>query len=108
MERRKRILDHYDDGSREVWHDLGENKFAITHEWDTEMLDALKLRCKIIADQADAKADGMRQERQIPTFVMQRAMNQGWFNDPAKWREWANSEEGRAFGIPYNGKVNKL
>lgn len=43
--------------------------------------------------------------RVIPQHVMDRAFKEGWFNDRAAWKRWANSDEGKTFGIERNGRI---
>ena len=33
----------------------------------------------------------------IPQHVLDKAAREGWFNDRAKWKEWANEPDNRAF-----------
>ena len=43
--------------------------------------------------------------RIIPQHVLDRAFREGKFNDKDWWKRWANSPEGRVFGVERNGKV---
>lgn len=90
-----------------TWADYNQLTDELTVWEEFNSAPDLKL-AKILSDEKKCKADGMRQERIIPEHVLSRAFHEGWFHDPMAWKRWANSEEGRAFAIEYNGKVNRL
>lgn len=82
----------------------GEGKHRIATEYDgTALHENLKL---LNGAGLDHKTDGMRPERVIPAWVLEQSMREGW--DTKRWRAWANSPEGRAFGIEHNGKIKTL
>lgn len=81
-----------------------DDKNYIVESYDTERDERA---AKMWADNEDGLiADGMRAERVIPVHVLDQGIREKW--DDADWKRWANSPEGRAFGIEYNGRVKKL
>ena len=92
--------------SSTFFHKVEEDKYVIqnVHD-DTGTKELLKAYNET---DPSRQADGMRLERVIPAHVLDRAFSEGWFNDKAAWRRWANGEEGRLYGIEYNGRVNSL
>lgn len=106
----KALLDHYqrEDGTEvKTFIHLnadGEGKHRIATEYEaTELHEGLKA---LNSDGLNWKEDGMRPERAIPAWVLEQSIREGW--DAKRWRVWANSPEGRAFGIEHNGKIKKL
>lgn len=83
----------------------GEGQHRIATEFDSAYLHE---QLKVFSTEAKCKADGMRMERVVPAHVMDRAMHEGWLHDAKRWKEWANSPEGRTWAVQYGGKVNKL
>lgn len=105
----RRLLDHYETPTGRVreWfmYDSETGRAAIQTEHDSAEAQRL---ASILTDQQTAEADGMRAERIIPSYVLDRAFAEGWFNDKAAWRRWANSSEGRVFAIEHDSKVKRL
>ncbi len=92
--------------SATIFHKVEDDKYVIQNVHDDAAPRAL---VKAMNEAGlDGKNDGMRLERVIPQHVLDRAFSEGWFNDKAAWKRWANGEEGRLYGVEYNGKVNKL
>lgn len=90
---------------RQDWIEEDGKAFILEH-YDTEMEQKL---ASFMSDNPEGlEADGLRAERIVPKHVMARAMREGWFHDSEAWRKWANTPEGRAFGIEYGGKVKNL
>lgn len=82
----------------------GERAHRIQTEYDpTALHESLKKSQSFIK-----KTDGMRMQRVIPQHVLARAMAEGWLHCADSWRRWANSPEGAAWGVEYDGKVQKL
>lgn len=110
MSNLKRLIDHY---RREDGTDVktfihlnadGEDKHRIATEYDGTLLhENLKDLNRVGLDH---KADGMRPERVIPAWVLERSMREGWGRK--EWKAWANGEEGRSFAIEHNGKIKTL
>lgn len=107
----KALIDHYRraDGTEvKTYIHLnadGEDKHRIATEFDSTFLHE---QLKIFSSQEKCEADGMRLERVVPMHVLDRAMHEGWLHDDKKWREWANSPEGRNWAIEHKGRINKL
>ena len=93
-------------GSATLFHKVEEDKYVIQNVHDDSGAKALVKA--INEDGRDSRADGMRLERVIPQHVLDKAFAEGWFNDPAAWKRWSNSPEGRLYGVEYNGKVRAL
>ncbi len=92
--------------SRTIFHFEQDGKFAVETRHDDTGAKAL---VEALNDSdLSRKADGMRLERVIPAHVLDRAFQEGWFNDKARWKQWANGEEGRMYGVEYNGRINQL
>lgn len=94
-------------GFTEVLHTNvdGDGKHVIATHVDTDVVkDKLLPACKILAEDS-AQLKDMYPVRVIPQHVLDRSFREGWFNDEAAWKRWANSEEGRVFGVERSGKV---
>ncbi len=50
---------------------------------------------KRLSDQTPDKE--IRHAAVIPQWVLEKAMREGWFNDPKKWKEWANDPDNKIF-----------
>ena len=100
------LLIDSDGTSATIFHKLEDDKYVIQNVHDDSAPRAL-LKALNEAD-LNRRKDGLRMERVIPQHVLDRAFSEGWFNDKAAWKRWANSEEGRLYGVEYNGKVNAL
>lgn len=106
----KALIDHY---QREDGTDVktfihlnadGEGQHRIATEYEaTHLHEGLK---GLNGVGLDYKADGMRPERVIPAWVLEQSIREGW--DTKRWRVWANSPEGRSWGIEHNGKIKTL
>ena len=92
--------------SHTIFHYEQDGKFAIETRHDDT--GAKNLVTEINQMGLSGKADGMRQERIIPAHVLDRAFQEGWFNDKAAWKRWANGSEGMLYAIEYNGRKNQL
>jgi hypothetical protein len=93
-------------GSATLMHKVDEDKYVIQNVHDDSGAQALVKALN--QDGLSGKNDGMRLERVIPQHVLDRSFAEGWFNDNAAWKRWANSPEGRLYGVEYNGKVKTL
>lgn len=88
------------------------NTVEILHH-DHDRLDTLIVQEIENVEPALAEARRRREERPgnelrhvavIPEHVLNRAFREGWFNDPAAWRAWANDPDNRAFRT-WQGRV---
>lgn len=52
-------------------------------------------RAKMLSEMEPGKE--FRHAAIIPKHVLDKAMREGWFNDKAKWKQWANDPDNRAF-----------
>jgi len=101
----KRILDRQPHRT-EVFHadPMDGDTFYIETIEDVEPVVEL---AKLQADNPSGlKADGMRREAEIPAYVMDQALREGW--TPADWKRWANDPDNRAFRVEYGGRVKRL
>jgi hypothetical protein len=106
----KALVDHYirEDGTDvKTFIHLnadGEGKHRIATEYEaTELHEGLKALNGVGINH---DADGMRPERVIPAWVLEKSIREGWGSK--EWRAWANSPEGRSWGIEHNGKIKTL
>ncbi len=74
---------HQEDGKMYV-----QRKQDVSH-----LLDAAKVLAEVPPD----KEDGWRFLCVIPDTVMEEAMRDGWLHDKARWRQWMNNSDNRAF-----------
>lgn len=58
---------------------------------------------KALRDQQRARGD-MKHVARVPLSVAEKAMREGWFNDPEAWRRWANNPDNRDFRV-WEGQV---
>ena len=72
---------------------------TLTTEQDA---DPLLEHAKILADQTPGKE--FRHVAVIPAAVMDQAFREGWFNDDARWNQWLNDPNNRAFRT-WQGRV---
>lgn len=83
----------------------GDGQHVIATSVDSDVVkDELLPHCKMLADDHQLSKD-MYPVRIIPQHVLDQSFREGWFNDKAAWKRWANSEAGRLFGIERKGKV---
>lgn len=101
----KTLLQTFGGVSEFLHTDLHDRPNVITTEFDPNIIrDEHKTLQQGLSEEHATEKD-MYPVRVIPRHVMDRAFREGWFNDRDHWRRWANSEEGRAFGVERNGKV---
>ncbi len=93
-----RLLSEYG-GFREYWLDNGEGGYAIGTAEETShyVEDA-----KVLADEPPGK--DFRLAAVIPVSVMDRAFREGWMNDKAAWKKWANSPD-NAYLRVWRGRI---
>lgn len=46
----------------------------------------------------------LRPVAEVPMAIVERAMIEGWYNDPAAWKKWLNDPDNKAFRI-WEGRV---
>lgn len=92
------------------------NTFGGMHEvayFDEERPDAFRVKteqdcapimdaAKVIADQPPGK--DFRHVACIPLSVLDQSMREGWFNDKAAWKKWANDGSNKKFRT-WGGRV---
>jgi hypothetical protein len=57
---------------------------------------------KQLSEQAPGK--DLRHIAEVPMIVYQRAVREGWAQDPAKWKDWLNHSDNKPFRT-WKGKV---
>lgn len=67
--------------------------FLDTYQDVEPMIEA----AKVLAEEPPCPSTGMRFMAVIPDEVMDRAIREGWLEDPAAWRRWLNDRDNRAF-----------
>lgn len=82
-DRRKAVIYHEEDG----------RNFVETRQDVTHLIEA----AKILADVPPDKEDGWRFMCVIPDTVFDQAAREGWLHDKARWRQWMNDSDNRAF-----------
>lgn len=84
----------------------GNGRHVIATKVDTDKVkDDLLPIAKAVSENRVEHSPDFYPVRIIPQHVLDRAFREGAFNDRAWWKRWANSEEGRLFGIERHGKV---
>ena len=58
---------------------------------------------KVLRD-AHAERGDMKHVARVPVTVVEKAMREGWFNDPEAWRRWANDADNKDFRV-WQGRV---
>ena len=77
---------------RKIVYHAQEGRTLIETRQDVEpILDAAKL----LADEAPGK--DFRHAAFIPDVVLEQALREGWFHDPAAWKRWANDPANARF-----------
>ena len=91
---KKAILDALPDARRVTIMHEHEGKHLVESRQDcTHIVEA----AKILSEQAPGK--DFRLAAVIPETVLNQAMLEGWFHDKARWRQWANDPDNRAFRV---------
>lgn len=64
----------------------------------TEEVDRVITYCREREeDTRFARRDGLVHVAEVPVFVYEQAVFEGWANDPAAWRRWANDPANACF-----------
>lgn len=105
MSARKILLDTYGYTS-EVMHFDTDGQIYIQEIHDVEPTANLAKDASELLE--GKRADGMRLEAMVPIDVMNRAFREGWFNDKAAWKRWANDPDNKIFRVQHNGRINTL
>lgn len=50
------------------------------------------------------KKQDLRPVAEVPMVIVEKAMQEGWYNDPAAWKRWLNDPDNKAFRV-WEGKV---
>lgn len=58
---------------------------------------------KVLADNHAERGD-LKHVARVPVHVVEQAMREGWYNDTAAWRKWANDPDNKAFRV-WKGRV---
>lgn len=67
--------------------------FLETKQDVTHLVEA----AKVLAEVPPNKSDGWRFMCVIPDTVFEQAIRDGWVHDKARWRQWMNDSDNRAF-----------
>lgn len=94
MGTKKALLEHFGYKAEILHFDPNDKSGTHTVEtvWD---VSPIVEAAKILADEPPGK--DFRHAAFIPEYVMDQAFREGWFNDPKKWKDWANNPENAAF-----------
>lgn len=77
------------------------NRLVIATEQDvTGILEYVKAK----KEDTQAMRSEMRPVAEVPMAIVERAMQEGWYNDPAAWKRWLNDPDNKAFRI-WEGRV---
>jgi hypothetical protein len=58
---------------------------------------------KVLADNHAERGD-MKHVARVPVTIVEQAMREGWYNDTAAWRKWANDPDNSKFRV-WKGRV---
>jgi hypothetical protein len=59
---------------------------------------------KKLNDNIDKPGKDLRHVAEVPMVVYQKAMREGWHNDPKEWKKWLNNPDNKLFRT-WQGKV---
>ncbi|MEM1289544.1 MAG: hypothetical protein AAGH60_14415 [Pseudomonadota bacterium] len=79
---------------REIAHFDAENPASLTVEFQQDCTPVLEVAATI-ADEEPGK--DLRHVGIIPDFVIEQAMSEGWWDDPAAIRRWLNDPDNKDF-----------
>lgn len=86
------LLDFIPDSRRKVVYHEEDGKTYIETRQDVSHI------LKAVEAQRDRTPDkDFRHVAFIPEETLNRAMVEGWFNDPAAWKRWANDPDNRIY-----------
>lgn len=69
-----------------------------------ENLDPLIAHCQARRESLVAHKDGLVPVAEVPMFIVEQAMAEGWFNDDSAWRKWLNNPDNRCFRV-WEGQI---
>jgi hypothetical protein len=81
--KRRETIFHIEDGKTFV-----ETRQEVSH---------LTEAAKVLASEPPRKEDGWRFIGVIPDTVWNQAVTEGWIHDKARWRQWMQDADNRAF-----------
>jgi hypothetical protein len=83
---------------KRIWsrYDGDGDKLIIREEW---IEDAALESAALQRELSEGARNDMRPVAVIPNSVKSRALNEGWYNDDAAWRRWANDIDNRRLRI---------
>lgn len=98
---KRSLLDWNAQTRKATWYAEEDGKTYLDIKQDTTHLVEL---AKILADEPPRKEDGWRFMCVVPETVFDQAAREGWLHDKARWRQWMNNGDNRAF----NGGRNSV
>lgn len=107
MATQRHILDH--NGS--IVRSIVVNEDEVASRQGGRVVFQTEQECDAIV--ADVKAAGdvdqskrvFRRVATVPAAVIEQATREGWLHDKARWKQWLNDGDNRAFRVPGTGRV---
>lgn len=91
---KRALLDWNAAKRKATWYAEEDGKTYVESRQDvTHLVEA----AKVLADVPPRKEDGWRFMCVIPDTVWDQAVRDGWLHDKARWRQWMNDRDNRAF-----------
>lgn len=88
---KKALLDMAASGRATIYHEEDGRTYTETRQDVSHIIEA----AKILSEEKPGK--DFRHAAFIPETVMNQAMIEGWFHDPAAWKAWANNPENKCY-----------
>lgn len=96
MTRSRRLVLSHRQGVSEVVHIDAEHPDHLIMETIQDCEPIIE-RAKVLSEMSPRKDEVFRHVGTMPQIVMERAMREGWWNDPDAIKRWLNDPDNRAF-----------
>jgi hypothetical protein len=80
--------------------DFGKRHTIVTEQ----NVDPILRNVRMMKENAANHKKDLRPVAEVPMAIVEKAMIEGWYNDPAAWRKWLNDPDNKAFRV-WEGKV---
>lgn len=96
--RRTELLDRYGATTRIFhWNEAAPDQFVIeSQENITAVLEKVQRERE---NREAAPLHDMKHVAEVPMSVVERAMREGWFNDPAAWKKFLNDPDNSSLRV---------
>jgi hypothetical protein len=91
----KRVLDRPSANKIEIAH-IEDGNLTIEDRYNLEpTLDLARYS----RDAGEGQGKDMRLAAHVPQDVLDRALREGWYSDPAAWKRWLNDPQNKPFRV---------